>query len=287
MSMKEKAGQIPVWDFLQIIAGCVIGGAAYPMLLTPNNIAPGGLTGVATIINYLFHLPIGIVSLAMNIPLFLLGWHTMGRGFAFRSLFATVLFSLCIDLLPLQPITEDPMLGTLFGGVLLGAGLGLIMRGGATTGGTDMIARMVHHKLTFISTGMFLFAIDCLVVLAAGIFMGMSEALYAFICIYACANVMDVVMLGMTSHKACYIITPAWENVRDRILKDMDRGATELRARGAYSGEERPVLLCVLTAQEVPTLKRIVQSEDEHAFMIITEAYEALGEGFSKLGAED
>ena len=125
----------------QIVLGCVIGAAAYPAFLVPNRIAPGGLTGMAIILNHLFGLPIGTTSLLMNIPLFLMGYKAMGGIFAFRSLLATLLFSALIDLLPLPVISNDPLLGTLFGGAVLGIGLGLILRGGATTGGTDMIAR--------------------------------------------------------------------------------------------------------------------------------------------------
>ena len=216
--------QLTAW--LQILLGCALGGAAYPLFLTPNNIAPGGLTGVAMILNHLFGWPIGTASFIMNVPLFVMGWHSMGRGFAFRSLAATFLFSAAIDLLPLKSLTDDPLLGTLYGGILLGAGLGFIMRGGATTGGTDMIARMVHKRLPFISTGMFLFFIDCCVVVAAGFCMGMSEALYALICIWGCAKVMDMVMMGITTRKACFIITPEWRKVRDGILYEMNRGAT-------------------------------------------------------------
>lgn len=273
--------------YIQIVLGCLIGGVAYPMFLVPNNIAPGGLTGVATILNFLFHWPVGTVSLVMNIPLFMVGWRTMGKIFAARSLIATVLFSLAIDLIQVPPVTNDPLLGTLYGGVLLGAGLGLIMRGQATTGGTDMVARMVHRRWSFVSVGTFLFAIDFLVVIAAGLLMGVSEALYALICIFVSSKVIDVVMIGFTSNKACYIITTCWEQVANRILTEMDRGATLLTARGAYSSADRPVILCVASRHEVPRLKSIVREEDESAFMFITEAHEALGEGFSKLGGEE
>ena len=153
----------------QIVLGCVIGAAAYPAFLVPNRIAPGGLTGMAIILNHLFGLPIGTTSLLMNIPLFLMGYKAMGGIFAFRSLLATLLFSVLIDLLPLPVISSDPLLGTLFGGAVLGIGLGLILRGGATTGGTDMIARMVHRRFPFITVGAFLFALDFAVVLAAGV----------------------------------------------------------------------------------------------------------------------
>ena len=153
----------------QIVLGCLIGALAYPWFLVPNHIAPGGLTGLATVFNYLFGWPVGTTSLLMNIPLFLIGFKAMGGGFAIRSLAATLLFSLFIDLLPLGCLTQDPMLASVFGGALLGAGIGLILRAGATTGGTDMAARMVHKHLPYLSVGMILFAIDGIVVVLAGI----------------------------------------------------------------------------------------------------------------------
>ena len=276
-----------ITGYLQILAGCLLGAAAYPAFLIPNNIAPGGLTGVATILNYLFHWPVGTVSLLLNVPLFIIGYRSMGKIFAFRSLIATALFSLLIDVLPIRPVSEDPLLGTLFGGVVLGAGLGLILRGGATTGGTDMIARMVHRRLPFISVGMFLFAIDCLVVLGAAVAIGTEQALYAFINIYVCSKVIDAVMMGFGGNKACFIMSARWEAVTARLMKEVGRGVTHLDARGAYTGKQQPVVLCVAARQEIMLVKRIVQEEDEKAFMFITEAHEALGEGFSRLDSED
>ena len=279
-----KRERLMAW--IQIVLGCIVGGAAYPLFLEPCQIAPGGLTGVAMIINSFTDWPVGITSLVLNVPLFIVGYRSMGRVFAFRSLVATILFSLTIDVLQLPALTMDPMLGTLFGGVLLGLGLGLILRGGATTGGTDMAARVVHRFLPFVSVGMFLFLIDCMVVIAAGFCFDVMKALYALICIYVNGRVVDMVMLGMSKNKACFIMTEKWENVTSRILKDMDRGVTQLMARGGYSGNERPVVLCVLSPQEVARLKDIVHQEDQAAFMFITEAHEALGEGFSSLNAE-
>ena len=276
-----------IWAYAQIVLGCLIGGAAYPLFLVPNNIAPGGLSGAAMILNYLFHWPVGLSSLVMNIPLFLLGYKAMGKVFVWRSLVATVLFSLAIDLIAFPPMTVDPLLGTIYGGLMLGVGLGLILRGGATTGGTDMIARMVHRRLPFITVGAFLFMIDCLVVIMAGVVMGSSEGLYALISIFISSKMIDVVMSGLSSNKACFIITNAWERVTGRILHEMDRGVTQLTARGAYWGEERPVVLCVASRQEVARLKDIVREEDEKAFMFVTEAHEALGEGFSRLAGEE
>ncbi len=280
---KNPAAAERFFSYVQILLGSLIGGAAYPMFLTPNRIAPGGITGIATILNFLLHWPVGTVSLVLNIPLFLIGYKTMGKIFAFRSLVATILFSVFIDVLPLQPVINDPMLGALYGGVLLGIGLGLIMRGGATTGGSDMIARMVHKRFSFISTGAFLFAIDFAVVLAASALIGISEALYALISIFLSAKVMDVVIIGFSSNKACFVISSRWQEISARIMKDMDRGVTQLTARGGYTGEERPTLLCVISRSEITAFKRILREEDENAFVIIVEAHEAIGDGFSVL----
>jgi uncharacterized membrane-anchored protein YitT (DUF2179 family) len=269
-----------VMAYAQILVGCVLGAAAYPMFLIPNAIAPGGLSGVATILYVLLHTPVGLVSLMMNIPLFIVGFRSMGRVFAFRSLVATVLFSLLIDWLPLPVVTHDMLLGSLFGGVLMGLGLGLILRGGATTGGTDMIARMVHARFQHISVGAFLFFIDFCVVLGAGFFIKAELALYAFISIYTATRVIDLVVEGFNRQKACYIITEHTDVVKDKLMQGLGRGLTILSARGGYQGADRPVLLCIVSAQEVTHLKTIVRLEDERAFVFITEAHEVLGEGF-------
>ncbi len=278
---KRPAAAERFFSYAQILLGALIAGAAYPLFMTPNWIAPGGMTGIATILNHLFHWPVGTVSLILNLPLFLISYRAMGRIFAFRSLLATVFFTLFIDILPLQPMTNDPLLGALYGGVMLGAGLGLIMRGGATTGGSDMIARMVHKRFQFISVGSFLFAIDFAVVISAGFLIGTTEALYALINIFLSAKVMDVVIIGFSANKACFVMSSRWKEISDRILRDMDRGVTLLTARGAYTGTERPTLLCVISRSEIMAFKRILREEDENAFVIIVEAHEAIGDGFS------
>ena len=268
---------------VQIALGCALGALAYPLFLVPNHIAPGGLTGLATVLNYLFHWPVGTTSLVMNVPLFIIGYRAMGRVFVVRSLVATVLFSVLIDVIPLRPMTQQPMLGALFGGVLVGAGLGLILRGGATTGGTDMVARMIHNRFQHISVGAILFFIDCCVVLMAGFFIEAEYALYAFVALYAASKLIDVVMVGLTREKACYIISTQHEQVKREIMEKLDRGVTVLHAEGGYSGQDRPVLLCVLSAQELGRLKAIVREADEDAFLFISDAHEVLGEGFRKL----
>ncbi|MBR4428889.1 MAG: YitT family protein, partial [Clostridia bacterium] len=160
---------------------------------------------------------------------------------------------------------------------------GLILRGGATTGGTDMLARMVHHRLPTVTVGTFLFAFDFVVVVAAGFTVGTQQALYAIINIYVSGRIIDMVMVGFSGNKACFIMSAKWQEITSRLLSEMGRGVTQLKARGAYTMEEKPVVLCVVSRQEVTTLKRIVENEDPTCFMFISDAHEAIGEGFSEI----
>ena len=266
-----------------ILVGSLIGGASYPLFLTPSDIAPGGLTGVATIFHYFFGWPVGTVSLILNLPLFLISLKHMGKTFFFRSLLAAFLFSLSIDLLPLRKVSDDLLLNAVFGGVLLGIGLGLILKGGATTGGTDMIARMIHKRFSFLSVGVLLFLLDCAVILAAAFTMNLNIALYSLICIFVSDRALDQVLTGLGSSKACYIITSHPERMGQRILREMNRGLTGIPAIGEYSGEKKKVLLCVVASRETVQLKNIVKSEDPAAFMFATDTHETLGEGFGEL----
>ena len=289
---KSKIPSETLRAYALIFLGCCVGALGYPLFMTPNNIAPGGLTGLATVLHYLIpSIPVGISSLVMNIPLFFIGYRAMGRTFVQRSLVASVAFSLLIDLFTLafpEPLTRDPLLSCVFGGVLLGAGLGLVFRGGATTGGTDMAARMVHHHFPLVTVGSTLFAIDCISVLLSGIFIDVPTALYAFICIFVSDKVVDAVVMGLHREKACYVISQKQEELKTALMSTLERGVTLLEAQGGYSGEPRPVVLCVISSQEVARFKALVRAIDPSAFMFITEAHEVLGEGFQPLaGSQD
>ncbi|NLB91392.1 MAG: YitT family protein [Clostridiales bacterium] len=277
-----------VLSYIYIIVGSAIASIAYPVFLVENSIVPGGVTGIAIIINYLFsQFSVGSVSLVLNIPLFIVGYRSMGKVFAFRSLVATVIFSILIDVFtPVFPLlTNDLLLSAIFGGALLGIGLGLILKGGATTGGSDMIAKMIHSRFSFISIGMFLLAVDFFVATAAGIFVDGKMALYALICIYVTSKSIDLVLEGLNASKSCYIITQKHEEVSSRIMNELERGVTHIHATGAYTGESRPIILCVASIEEVPKIKNIVSQEDENAFMFINDTKEALGEGFKEFSA--
>lgn len=266
--------------YAYILVGCALGALAYPLFLMPNRIAPGGVTGIATIITYALGLPTGLVSLALNIPLFLYGWRMMGRRFLLRTSIATVVFSLLIDLIAVKPLTRDPLMASVFGGVLLGIGLGLILRGGATTGGTDLLARLVHQKVPPITVGAFLFAFDVAVIFMAGFTMSVEHAMYALICVYIAARVLDTVLAGIGTDKACNIVTAHDTAIAGRLMNELGRGVTVFNATGAFSGQGVRMLLCVVGRMEVTRLKQIVQEEDPRAFMFITDTHETLGEGF-------
>lgn len=266
-----------------IAVGCVIGACVYPFFLVPNAIAPGGLTGIGTILNHLLGWPVGMTSLVMNIPLFLIGYRSMGHGFVIRTLIATVLFSVLIDLMGFAPLTSDPLLASVFGGALLGFGLGLILRGQATTGGTDLIAQVVQRKFPYITIGMFLLAIDCVVILLAGFFMGAEQAMYAMICVFVCSKTLDVVLAGLGTDKAFHIITKRGGEITARLLNEVGRGVTRVEATGAYSNTDVHMLICVVTRFEMMSVKAIVHEIDPRAFVFITDTHETLGEGFRNL----
>lgn len=272
-----------VRDYALMLLGCAIGGASYPLFLVPNGIAPGGVTGIGLVLNYIFSWPVGLTSLLMNIPLFIFGYRTMGRRFVWRTLVTTIVFSILIDLFRFAPVTTDPLLATVFGGALLGVGIGIIMRAGATTGGTDLLARVVHRKFTVVSVGMFLFAFDLAVTLLAGITMSAEHAMYSMICVLIVSTVLDKVLTGLGTDKACYIITTRHERIAKRILEELDRGVTVVQGVGAYSGHGVHVLLSVVGRMQLMALKGIVKVEDPQAFLFITDTHETLGEGFGNL----
>lgn len=285
--LEELKKNEPLRSYCLIILGCLISGIAYPLFLVPNNIAPGGLTGVATVLNYLFGVPVGLTSMLLNVPLFLMGYRLLGRVFAFRSLVATVIFSMAIDLMQFPPLTDDVLLGSVYGAILLGVGLGLILRGSASTGGSDMIAKLIHSRFPFITVGFVLLLVDCCVILLAAFTMSARAALYSLICIFVCSKVIDLVMAGFGSAKMCFVVSKETAAISQRIMAELDRGVTLLPVIGGYTGTQSQALISVVDMKEVVTVKRIVHALDSRAFMFITDTHETLGEGFRNLNAED
>jgi len=270
-------------SYIKIIAGALIMALGMNFFLIPNKIAAGGLSGIGIVLYYLFGFPVGVTVLILNIPLFLISWKMLGTSFGLKSLFATFGFAVLIDSTTFLPVlTDDLILAVVFGGAMVGLGLGMILRQNATTGGTDLAAKILHKLIPFLSIGQILLFIDAVVViLAALVFSQYELALYASVSIFITARVIDVVVVGINYTKAAYIISLQTGRISERILKELNRGVTELRGRGMYTGMDRPVLMCVLRSRDIPQMKTIVQDEDPQAFIFISDVREVLGEGFS------
>ena len=282
----KKESRMLIRDYLLILLGALITAFSFTAFFLPHDLAPGGVTGIATVIAHYVPLGVGFLSFLINVPLFVMGWRSVGWRFALRSFVAMLLLSLLIDLLPSPDLTGDALLGAVFGGVLLGVGLGLVVRAGATTGGTDMAAKLIHRHLSFASIPAILLAVDAAVVLLAALVFGMEAGFYALIALFVSSRAMDMVIKGFNTAMQFLIITSKPGEIVHRIHTELDRGCTQLEARGTYSGEPVGTLLCVLSRMEAAGLKKIVAECDPHAFVTVYDVHEALGEGFMGMDGE-
>jgi uncharacterized membrane-anchored protein YitT (DUF2179 family) len=275
-----------VRDYALIAVGMVIQAVGLRLFLVPAQLASGGVSGISQIINHFTGWPIGLMVLAGNIPLLILGWRYLGgRRFAFRTAFAVAVYSFAVDALlrlpffPPNGLTDDIVLNALYGAVLGGIGSGLVYRGQATSGGSDILARIFNHWRGIPMTQSYLIS-DALIILSAGLVFGWPKALYALVSLYVSGLVVDATMEGAGIVRTAWIITSEPEAVTRKILFEMERGVTILNGTGGYTGTERPILYCVVTRSEILRLKLIVHEIDPKAFMVVGAAYEALGEGF-------
>ena len=263
-----------------ILVGLIFCALGFNLFLIPNNIAAGGFTGIAQLINSVTGFPVGTVALALNVPLFLVSMKSLGLRFGVRSLIATIGFSLLLDNLHVPVITHDLWLSTVYGGLVSGLGFGLILRGSATTGGTDMLASLIHRLIPSIRVSVGMFIIDGLVILASAFVYDTAAAMYALICILISNVVIDFVLEGPNSSHSFFIISDKSDEIASRIMQELDRGVTGLEGLGMYSQKHKRVLLCVVSRMETVTLRRIVFSVDSNAFVISARAHDTYGEGF-------
>jgi uncharacterized membrane-anchored protein YitT (DUF2179 family) len=273
-------------DYLLITTGALLQAVSLRLFFVPAELASGGVSGISQIINHFTHWPIGVMVFVGNVPLFLLGWRFLGgRRFVLRTVMAVVVYSLAADLLlfipffPKQGLTGDLVLNALYGAVVSGIGYGLVYRAQGTSGGSDILARILNRWRGIPMTQSYLMT-DTVVILAAGFVFGWQKALYAIIVLYVSGLVVDTTMEGGRTARTALIVSSHCQAVSERVLKEMERGVTILEGTGAYTGLARPVLYCVVTRSEVQQLKAIVHEEDPQAFMVIGVAHEALGEGF-------
>lgn len=276
-------------DYGEIAVGAVLQAVGLRLFLVPANLASGGVSGIAQLVNHYTHWPIGVMILIGNLPLFLLGWRFLGGSrFALRTASAVLVYSLATDLiprlnlLPANGITDDIFLNSLYGAVVSGVGYGLVYRASATSGGSDILARILNHYRSIPMTQSYLL-VDSAVILAAGFVFGWKQALYAIITLYVSGIVSETVLQGPGTVRTALIVTTEAQAISTRVVDEMERGITILHGTGGYTGKDRPVLYCVITRSEVAQLKTIVHEVDPQAFIVIGQAHEALGEGFKPL----
>jgi len=274
-----------VRNYLGILVGAVITALALNIFLVPNKIAAGGTSGLAIVLHHLFGVPVGLTMLSLDIPLILISMKLLGTDFGLNTIFGAFALSVATDLLaPYAPVlTNNLLLSALYGGVLSGVGLGIVFRCKGTTAGTDLAAAIIN-RLTGISVGQALLAVDFFVIATAGIVFGSAEiSLYALISLFATTKVIDIIQEGLSSSKAFVIMSKEADRVAAAIMHDLGRGVTFLNGRGGYTGEPRDVLLCVVSTREVTRLKDIVYQHDKRAFVIVVDAHDVLGEGFKQI----
>jgi uncharacterized membrane-anchored protein YitT (DUF2179 family) len=279
------------WKIIQayvfILVGSLIQAFSMRLFLIPGRLVSGGISGAAQLINAYTHWPIGLMVLIGNAPLFLLGWRYLGGPrFALRTAVAVVSFSFLTDFLalflPANGLTQDLVLNSLYGGLMLGIGLGLVYRGQATSGGSDILGRILNDRLGISISQAYLIT-DSLVVLSAGFVFGWTQALYGLVMLYVSGLAAELSSEGSGVFRTALIVTNEAEAVTQAILKHLERGVTILPGTGGYTGSPRPVLYVVVTRAEVNQLKTLVREADPRAFMVIGSAHEALGEGFKPL----
>lgn len=297
--MDEVKMSIRGWkDYLLITIGSVITTISINAFMVPYKIAPGGVSGIATVIYYLTNakLPVGVAMLILNIPLFLMGIRFIGKKFIIKTLYGTILLSVLVD--TTQPLTDyfvnnylakvdeyqyspDILLYSIFGGFLMGVGLGLVFKSGATTGGTDLAARIVNHFIPTFTMGQTLLFIDAsIIVFAAFVFNSFQLAMYSIVTLYISSKIIDALLEGVNFAKALLIISDFPQEIASSILKDLDRGVTALKGKGMYTGSNKEVLFCVVQRRQIPMVKKIVGQIDKKAFIVLTDIREVLGEGF-------
>lgn len=274
-----------VADIIIMSFGCLLYAAAVNLFLKDAQIAPGGVTGITLVINYLFpSLSIGTLLLLFNIPLFLLGLKKIGGLFLKYTIFATIVLSVFLDLTEALPVfTTDPLLASIYGGVLIGAGLGVVFLRGGSTGGADVIARVLRKYNQELSLGRIILVIDVIVIsIATFVFRNINSALYAIITMYVASIVMDAIIYGPDVAKVAYIVTDKHTEINKKIVETLERGTSVLRCEGGYTGVERRIIMCAIKRNQIAEMKRLVQNTDPAAFMIVTNAHEVLGFGFKE-----
>ncbi len=287
--MKEKKTlKQRIWDYVVITVAAFIYAASVSLFLDPNSLAPGGVTGISIILNRITGLETGTWLLLINIPIIALGAWKFGLKFILSTMYCTVLNSLFINILtPFGAVTSDPLLATLVGSSLMALALGWVFKSGSTTGGTDVIVKVLRLKFPHLKTGSLFLLIDATIVTASAfVFRDIDRALYAGVVVFITSFLLDIVLYGRDGAKLIYIISDESEKITKRLLEELDIGVTYVQGSGAYSGKDKNVIMCVVKKQLAPKTEDVVKQEDPLAFMIVTSATEIYGEGYKSYFSE-
>ena len=283
MNNKKVSAKEVILDIVICIAGSFIYALAVNCFVAPNDISSGGVTGLAILINYLWKLPIGASIFILNVPLFVMSFVVLGKRFIIKTLFSTAMTSVLIDLgvYFMPAYSGDKLLAALFGGALMGIGLGIIFTRGSTSGGTDILSRLLRKKFPHVSMGRFMMVCDmCIALLAGVVYKNIESILYAMIVFLLSGKAIDIVLYGADKGKMMMIITDKSAEISKAITDETPRGVSILPVQGAYTGAERHMLLTVVRPSEVTKMRKIVKRFDEKPFIIISDASEILGLGF-------
>ena len=273
-------------DMVFTLVGCIIFAVGIYVFIQPNQIAPGGVSGISIMLHYLTGLPVGVLSLLMNIPLLLLAWKFLGWKFTGQTLMSVATLSFMLDYVAvLLPQYEgDPLLAALFGGALIGTGLAVVFMRGFTTGGTDIISRLLQLKYPYLQLGKILMVIDLIVILTSAYVFGRIEtALYGMVAVFTSSRMVDSLLYGMDTGKLVYIMSCRAVELSERIIEGLGRGCTILKSTGAYTKQDSNVLMVAVRRPQYYILKKMVREMDPKAFIIVTDATEVLGEGFKRI----
>ena len=277
----------PVLQYAGILVASALYAAAIALFLDPNHLAPGGVSGIAIIINQLTQIPTGTLILIMNVPLMALGMWKLGFKFLLSTLVAVISSSIFTNLLaPYGPLTTDPLLAACAGGALLAVGMGLLFKLGATSGGTDILIRVIKLKYKHLKTGSLFLITDCCVIAASAlVFRNVDLALYAAIATILSSFCLDLVLYGRDEAKLVYLITDHEKAIANRLLEELEIGVTYLQGQGAYTRDNKKVILCAMQKRLLPKVQEIAMEEDPFVFLIVTSASEIFGEGFKDISA--
>ncbi len=280
--------QLSIKKYVIITFACVVYGIGISLFIDPNNLAPGGFTGLSVMINRLLPLETGTIYLLLNIPVICLGIWKFGWKFTVSTLYAILIVSVSTNLLSsIRPVTEEPILGAVFGGALIGAGMGFVLRNSATTGGTDIIIKCLRQKMPHLKTGVLMLMTDAVIIGLSGLVFGnFDSVLYSIVSVATTSVILDMILYGRDGAKLVFIISDRSESITKRILNEVNIGVTYLEGSGAYKNKEKKIIMCVVKKQFAYKVEEIVKQEDDSAFMIISSASEIYGEGYKSYFGE-